>query len=235
MEEDQRSGYRIGDMPSKERPRERLEAVGARNLSEAELLAILLRVGIRGESAIQLAQRLLRDLNGVTGIYKTPFSVLCEQKGMGKAKAAQILAALELGNRIKPENLEEKPLLNSPELVAQMVQAEMASFMQENLWVLLLNTRCRMIGIEKLYQGTINSSNVRIAELFRGAIKKNAASIILVHNHPSGDPTPSTEDIVFTRSAIDAGRNLEIEVHDHLVIGGIGKYVSLREKGLAFR
>jgi len=235
MEEDQRSGYRIGDMPSKERPRERLEAVGARNLSEAELLAILLRVGIRGESAIQLAQRLLRDLNGVTGIYKTPFSVLCEQKGMGKAKAAQILAALELGNRIKPENLEEKPLLNSPELVAQMVQAEMASFMQENLWVLLLNTRCRMIGIEKLYQGTINSSTVRIAELFRGAIKKNAASIILVHNHPSGDPTPSTEDIVFTRSAIDAGRNLEIEVHDHLVIGGIGKYVSLREKGLAFR
>ncbi len=233
--EEQRSGYRIGDMPAKERPRERMEALGPKSLSEVELLAILLRVGVRGESAIQLAQRLLRDLNGVTGIYKTSFPVLCEQKGIGKAKAAQILAALELGYRVRPENLEDKPLMNSPEQVANLVGAEMASLMQENLWVLLLNTRCRLIGLEKLYQGTLNSSNVRISELFKGAIKKSAASIILVHNHPSGDPTPSTEDIVFTRSAIAAGQNLEIEVHDHLVIGGIGRYVSLREKGLAFR
>ncbi len=235
MEEEQRSGYRIGDMPAKERPRERMEALGPKNLSEAELLAILLRVGIRGESAIQLAQRLLRDLNGVTGIYKTPFAVLCEQKGVGKAKASQILAALELGYRVKPENMDEKPLMNSPELVARMVEAELAGLAQENLWILLLNTRCKMIGLVKLYQGTINSSNVRIAEVFKEAVKKNAASIILVHNHPSGDPTPSTEDIVFTRSAIEAGRNLEIEVHDHLVIGGIGRFISLREKGLAFR
>ena len=235
MEEEQRSGYRIGDMPAKERPRERIEALGPKSLGEAELLAILLRVGVRGESAIQLAQRLLRDLNGVTGIYKTPFAVLCEQKGVGKAKAAQILAALELGNRVRPENQDDKPLMNSPEQVAKLVEAEMASLVQENLWVLLLNTRCRLIGLEKLYQGTLNSSNVRISELFRGAIKKSAASIILVHNHPSGDPTPSTEDIVFTCSAIAAGQNLEIEVHDHLVIGGIGRYVSLREKGLAFR
>jgi DNA repair protein RadC len=222
-------------MPAKERPRERMEALGPKSLSEAELLAILLRVGIRGESAIQLAQRLLRDLNGVTGIYKTPFAVLCEQKGVGKAKASQILAALELGYRVKPENMDEKPLMNSPELVARMVEAELAGLAQENLWILLLNTRCKMIGLVKLYQGTINSSNVRIAEVFKEAVKKNAASIILVHNHPSGDPTPSTEDIVFTRSAIEAGRNLEIEVHDHLVIGGIGRFISLREKGLAFR
>ncbi|HQN04885.1 MAG TPA: DNA repair protein RadC [Anaerolineaceae bacterium] len=235
MEEEQSSGYRIGDMPAKERPRERMEALGPKSLSEAELLAILLRVGIRGESAIQLAQRLLRDLNGVTGIYKTPFAVLCEQKGVGKAKASQILAALELGYRVKPENMDEKPLMNSPELVARMVEAELAGLAQENLWILLLNTRCKMIGLVKLYQGTINSSNVRMAEVFKEAVKKNAASIILVHNHPSGDPTPSTEDIVFTRSAIAAGQNLEIEVHDHLVIGGIGRYVSLREKGLAFR
>ena len=101
--------------------------------------------------------------------------------------------------------------------------------------MLLLDTRCRLISREKLYQGTLNASNARIAELFRAAIARNAASLILVHNHPSGDPTPSTQDIVFTRDAIDAGRKLEIEVFDHLVIGGIGQFVSLKEKGLAFR
>jgi len=235
MESEKQSGYRIEDMPAKERPRERLEEMGAENLSEAELLAILLRVGIQGESAIQLAQRLLRDLDGVNGIHKAPFSILCKQKGMGKAKAAQIKAALELGYRIEKEEYENRPLINSPELVAKLVQKEMTALLQENLWVLLLDTRGRLISREKLYQGTLNNSSVRNAELFRAAITKNAASIILVHNHPSGDPTPSTEDVVFTRSAIEAGRNLEIEVHDHLVIGGIGRYVSLREKGLAFR
>lgn len=235
MEDERKTTYRIEDMPVKERPRERLEALGPKSLTEAELLAIILRVGMKGESAVQQAQRLLGDLKGVTGIYKTPFSELCRYKGVGKAKAAQIFAALELGYRMQPENLGDRPILNSPELAARQVEVEMSALQQENLWVLLLDTRCRLIAREKLYQGTLNASNARIAELFRAAIARNAASLILVHNHPSGDPTPSTQDIVFTRDAIDAGRKLEIEVFDHLVIGGIGQFVSLKEKGLAFR
>lgn len=229
-----KTAYLIGDMPVKERPRERLELLGPKNLSEAELLAILLRVGMKGESAVQQAQRVLKELNGVNGIYKAPFHDLCRTKGVGKAKAAQIMAALELGQRITAEDYSTKTLLNNPSAVARLVEMEMVTFQQENLWVLVLDTRGRLISVEKIYRGTLYASNVRNAEIFRPAIIKNGASIILIHNHPSGDPTPSTEDISFTHGAIAAGKNLEIDVLDHIVIGGIGNYISLKEKGVNF-
>ncbi len=239
MDEETRPLYRIGDMPLKERPREKLERLGAAELEPEELLAILLRVGVKGESAIQVGRRLLNTLGGISGIHQTPFSELCKHHGVGKAKAAQIKAALELGDKMNKERLVEKKIIGNPDAVARQVAErvghEMSSLRQENLWVILLDIRSRMIDIEKLYQGTLYSSNVRNAEIFRGAIAKNAASVILVHNHPSGDPTPSTEDIVFTRGAIEAGKQLEIEVVDHVVIGGTNNYVSLKEKGLAFK
>ncbi len=228
-------GYRIEDMPIQERPRERLESNGAHVLSEAELLAILLRTGVTGESAIQIAQRLLRDLKGLYGIYQTPFMDLCRQHGIGKAKAAQLLAALELGHRLERNTRDVRPVITSPDTAARLVEHEMGSLQQEALWIILLDTRNRLISIEKLYQGTLYSANIRNAEIFRAAIAKNAASILIIHNHPSGDPAPSAEDILFTRNAIEAGKQLEIEVHDHLIIGGIGRFTSLREKGLAFR
>lgn len=226
--------YLIGDMPAGERPRERLERLGSASLSEVELLAILLRVGIKGESAIQLAQRLLAACDGLNGLYKKSFTEISQIKGVGKAKACQIKAALELGARIKKDSVEDRPTVSSANQAAALVQFEMAALPQENLWVLLLDTRNRLISIEKLYQGTLYASNVRNAEIFKAAILKNAASIIIVHNHPSGDPTPSNEDLVFTRSAVEAGKQLELEVYDHLIIAGHENFISMREKGVGF-
>ncbi len=227
------TSYRIRDLETTDRPRERLAAVGPGALSNAELLAILLRVGVRGENAVQVGQRLLQTFGGLSGLHRASFEEVRQQHGIGAAKAAQIKAAIELGRRMALESPEERAKINQPSDVAALVSYEMEGFEQEQLWVILLDTRNRVISIERIYKGSLNSSSVRIAELFRAAIQRNAASIVLVHNHPSGDPAPSPEDVALTRGAIQAGRLMDIEVLDHLVIG-LGKYVSLKERGLAF-
>ena len=225
--------YRIQDLAEEERPRERLERSGPQGLSNAELLAILLRVGVPGENAVQVGQRLLKDLGGLQGIHRATFTEICNQHGIGPAKAAQIQAAIELGRRLSRLDSDDRPQISKPQDVADLVQYEMASFSQEQLWVLLLDTRNRVISIEHLYKGSLNSSTVRVGELFRAAIQKNAASIILTHNHPSGDPTPSPEDVQLTRSAVQAGKLMDVEVLDHLVIGQ-NRFVSLKERNLGF-
>ncbi|MCC6148133.1 MAG: DNA repair protein RadC [Anaerolineaceae bacterium] len=225
--------YRITDLQETERPRERLAERGADALSNAELLAILLRVGIPGENAVQLGQRLLNSLGGLMGLHRASFLDVRNQHGVGTAKAAQIKAAIELGNRLRLITPEERPAVNSPEDGAALVQYEMSALDHEELWVILLNTRNQMLAIEKVYKGSLNSSIVRIGELFRAAIQRNAAAIILVHNHPSGDPTPSAEDIGLTRAVVQAGKLLDIDVLDHLVIGS-GRHVSLKERNLGF-
>ena len=164
---------------------------------------------------------------------KASFQEVCQQKGIGPAKAAQIKAAIELGRRLRELDPEDRPSIQGPEDAAGLVSYEMSALSQEHLWVLNLNTRNQVININRLYKGSLNSSMVRIAELFKDAIQRNAASIILVHNHPSGDPMPSPEDIRLTKAAIDAGKLLDIKVLDHLVIGD-GRYVSLKKKQLAF-
>lgn len=228
--------YRITDLAEDDRPRERLEKLGAQALNNSELLAILLRVGIQGENAVQLAQRILNETGGLAGLHRASFEEVCHQKGIGPAKAAQIKAAIELGNRLRMAAPEERPSISTPEEVAAVVQYEMSALTQEHLWVLNLNTRNQLIHIDKLYKGSLNSSMVRISELFRGAVQRNAAAIILVHNHPSGDPSPSPEDIRLTESAIQAGDLLDIRVLDHIVIGqGRERYVSLRSRRLAFK
>jgi DNA repair protein RadC len=231
--EDEKTVYRILDLAADERPRERLSKYGANVLSDAELLAILLRVGMQGENAVQLGQRLLVDFNGLRGLQRASFDDVCHKKGIGEAKAAQIFAAIEMGRRISIAQAEEKPAIHSPGDAAELVQYELSAFVQENLWVILLDTRNHLIQIERLYQGSLNASMVRVGELFRAAIQRNAAGIILTHNHPSGDPTPSPEDINLTRAAVQAGKLLDVEVLDHLVIGR-GKFVSLKERGLGF-
>lgn len=225
--------YRITDLDTAERPRERLEKLGAQALNQAELLAILLRVGIPGENAIQLAQRILNTSGGLRGLHTASFQEVCQQKGIGPAKAAQIKAAIELGRRLNQLDPEQRPSIQGPEDVAALVSYEMSALAQEHLWVLNLNTRNQVININKLYKGSLNASTVRIGELFKDAIQRNAASIILVHNHPSGDPSPSPEDIRLTKTAIEAGRMLDIKVLDHLVIGD-GRYISLSQRKLAF-
>lgn len=233
MEKAGKITYRIMDLAETDRPRERLEAVGPGALSNAELLAILLRVGIEGENAIQLAQRLLHEFKDLHGLQQASFDELSRTRGIGRAKAAQIMAAIELGNRIQSKKTEDRPAIHSPEDAAGLVKYEMSALAQEQLWVMNLDTRNRLIHIDRLYRGSLNSSTVRVSELFRSAIQKNAAGIIVVHNHPSGDPAPSPEDVTLTRAIVQAGTLLDIEVLDHLVIGR-GQHVSMKQRGLGF-
>ena len=230
---DQRASYRITDLNEAERPRERLARLGAQALSNAELLAILLRVGVAGENAVQVGQRLLHDMDELPGIYRASYEDICNQYGIGPAKAAQIKAAIELGNRLSILAPEERPTIHSPADAAALVKYEMSALEQEELRVILLDTRNRVMGIEKIYRGSLSSSQVRVGELFRPAVRRNAASIIVLHNHPSGDPTPSPDDVALTREITKAGKLLDIEVLDHLIIAG-GRHISLKERGLGF-
>ena len=175
-------------MQETDRPRERLAELGAQALSNAELLAILLRVGVQGENAVQVGQRLLQDLGGLHGLHRASFSEVCAQHGIGEAKAAQIKAAIELGRRLAMQAPEERAAIHSPADAAEMLRYEMGALEQEHLRVILLDTRNRVVSVEKMYIGSLNSSTVRVGELFRPAIQRSAASIILVHNHPSGAP-----------------------------------------------
>jgi DNA repair protein RadC len=180
--------YRITDLHVSERPRERLEALGAQALTNAELLAILLRVGVQGENAVQVGQRLLVKFNGLSGLHRAPFHELCEQRGMGEAKAAQIKAAIELGRRLTLESPEERVSINSPADAAALVQYEMSALEQEHLRVILLDTRNHVLGIDNVYHGSVNTAQIKVGEIFKAAVRRNAPCLIVVHNHPSGAP-----------------------------------------------
>ncbi len=233
-EQDERpTTYRITDLAEQERPRERLARLGPQSLTNAELLAILLRVGVVGENAVQVGQRLLQHFGGLAGLHRADFQEVCAEYGLGPAKAAQIKAAIELGNRLRLEAPDERPAVHSPADAAALVQYEMSALEQEELRVLILDIRNRVLDTVTVYRGSINSSQVRVGELFRTAIRRNAASIIVIHNHPSGDPTPSPDDVAVTRAMTQAGKLLDIEVLDHLVIGR-GRFVSLKDRGLGF-
>lgn len=225
--------YRISDIHEADRPRERLENLGPQALTNAELIAILLRVGIKGENAIQVGQRLLKEFGNLRGLHRVPFKELKSQRGMGEAKASQIKAAIELGKRLQLEAPEEKPVINSPADAAALVDYDMSALEQEHLRVILLDRRNKVLAIVEVYKGSVNSSQVRVGELFKEAIRINASSMIVTHNHPSGDPTPSPDDVAVTRAIVQAGKLLDIDVIDHLVIGS-GKWISMKEKGLGF-
>lgn len=224
---------RIGDMASEDRPRERLALAGPDALSNAELMAILLRVGMQGENAVRLAERLLSQHGGLVGLLKLSYDDLCQVKGIGPAKAAQLKAAVELGRRMAAASPAERPVINSPADAANLVMYEMRALDQEIVRVILLDTRNRLMGTVDVYKGSLNTSMIRVGELFREAVKQNAASIIVVHNHPSGDPSPSPDDVAVTRLMVEAGRLLDTPVHDHIIIGS-QRFVSLKERGLGF-
>jgi len=232
MKEDKLT-YRITDLAASERPRERLAEVGPQALSNAELIAILLRVGAPGENAVQVGHRLLQTFDGITGLHRATLEEVCAQYGIGPAKGAQIKAAIELGRRLTVENPDERITIHSPADAANLVKYEMGALEQEELRVILLDTRNQVLDIVGVYRGSLNSSQVRVGELFKNAIRRNAAAIIVIHNHPSGDPTPSPDDIALTRAVVEAGRLLDIEVLDHLVVGQ-GGWVSLKERKLGF-
>jgi DNA repair protein RadC len=231
--EERKPVYRIADLDEGERPRERLTNLGAASLSDAELLAILLRVGVEGESAIQVGRRLLQDMGGIAGLHRAGIDELCAQHGVGPAKAAQIKAAIELGRRLTSLSGEERPTIDSPEKAANLVSYEMSALEQEELRVILLDTRNRALRVETVYRGSLNSSQIRVGEIFKAAIRANAAALIVVHNHPSGDPQPSPDDIAVTRAILQSGKLMDIDVLDHLIIGR-GKWISLKEKQMGF-
>ncbi len=225
---------RIADLPTDERPRERLRHAGPGALSTAELIGIILAVGTTSENVVQMAQRLLSKFGGLGGLSHASVSQLSAEKGLGGGvKAIQLKAAFELGRRLVAESPGDRPTITSPQEAANLVLSEMSLLEQENMRVILLDTRNRVMDIQKVYQGSLNTTLVRVGELFREAIRANCAAIIVVHNHPSGDPSPSPEDVAITKDLVSAGQLLNVEVLDHLVIGR-QRFVSLKERGLGF-
>lgn len=219
----------IRELPTGERPRERLLRHGPAGLSDHELIAIIWRTGTRSESVLDLARRVLARFGGLEGLARASIGELAAQKGVGPVKAVELKAALELGRRLATLQPSERPVVKSPQEVASLVAAELAWLAQEQLRVLLLNSKNQVMANRLVYQGSVNAAQVRVGELFRDAIRENCPAIILVHNHPSGDPTPSAEDLQVTRAALEAGRLLDIDVLDHVVIGQ-GRFCSVRER-----
>ena len=223
----------IHDMPSGERPRERLRDYGASSLSNAELLAILLRTGGPSENVLSMSSRMLARFGGLAGLARATYRELCAEKGLGEAKVAQLKAGLELGRRLLSVQPNERAVVSSPQDIANLLMPEMSLLEQEHLRVVLLNTKNQVMGIPEIYKGSVNTSMIRVSEVFRDAIKENCPAIVVVHNHPSGNPTPSAQDIEVTSQLVKSGQLLDIEVLDHIVIGHQA-YVSMKEKGLGF-
>ncbi len=220
----------IRDYPREERPRERLVTDGADSLSNHELLAILLRTGSKEESVIQLSNRLLHRFEGLRLLKDASVEEITSIKGIGTAKAVQIMAAVELGRRIGKLQYEDRYVIRSPEDGAKYVMEDMRFLTQEHFVCLYLNTKNQVIHRQTIFIGSLNASIVHPREVYKEAFRRSAASIICIHNHPSGDPAPSREDIEVTKRLVECGRIIGIELLDHLIIGE-HKFVSLKEKG----
>lgn len=216
-------------LPSEEKPREKLIKKGSGSLSNSELLAIILRTGSKSNSVLDLSRKLFQKYN-IKSLSGLSVAVLKKELGIGDAKACQVLACFELGKRLASFREDEKPLIRNAQDVAEIFIPEMRGLKKENLKGIYLDTRKRMIKQETIFVGTLNESVIHPREIFRIAIEENAAGVILLHNHPSGDSSPSDFDVEVTREITKAGEVLGIEVLDHLIIGD-GDYFSLREKG----
>ncbi len=225
---------KIKELTKEERPYEKCERFGAENLTDIELLAILLRTGTRGENSIGLAKRILYpdfDSGGILNIHRWSFEQLIQVKGIGKVKAIQILCICELARRLSKACAGPELRFNAPDTIARYYMEDLRYQKQESMKLLLLNTKSRLIGETDISRGTVNSAVVSPRELFVEALQKDAVSIILLHNHPSGDPTPSREDILVTKKVCEAGNMIGVELLDHIIIGN-NCYSSMREQGI---
>lgn len=218
----------VREMPTNERPRERLHHFGPQALSTAELLAIILRTGTRGDNALDLAGKLLAKYSGLSGLVRADFQELCAEHGMGEAKSAQVKAALELGRRLSLLQAEARYKIRTPADAANLVMLDLAYLDTEQMRILLLDRKSQLVEKVNSYQGTVDGAVMRAAEIFRPAIIRNCPGLILCHNHPSGDPAPSPEDIASTQQLVKAGRILDVELVDHIIIGH-QRFVSLKQ------
>ena len=230
------ANVRIHDLPAHERPREKLAADGADKLPATHLIAILLRTGLKGMSAIHVAEQLLKEFGTFENLARASLAELCRIKGVGHDKAVTLKAAFELAKRMAREVRQEAPLLDTPEQIADLFREDNRLRQVETFQAILLNTRRRLIGVHEITHGTIDTLLVHPREVFKAAIAANAAAVVLLHNHPSGDPSPSEADIKVTRDLIRAGQLLKIEVLDHVILGRATSerpkdYASLRELG----
>lgn len=224
--------YTIKDMPESERPREKLISYGVESLSNAELLALIIRTGNRQDTAIELGQKILSmDSRGLTHLSEVSAEQLMEINGVGKTKAAQILATIEIGKRLSRFSAQDKIKVSSPIVLVNLLMDEMKYLNKEHFRIAILDTKNQILTIEAISIGTLNASIVHPRDVFYAAIRRSANSIILIHNHPSGDPHPSNEDINITKRLVDAGNLLGIKVLDHIIIGD-NKYISFKEKNL---
>ncbi len=221
----------IRELPSEERPRERLQHHGPSAVSTAELLAIQLRIGTKERSALGLAELLLSEFGGLRGVANAGIEQLSRVKGIGPVKATEIAAAVELGKRLAVLTSDEKPVIRSPQDVANLLMPELRDAKKEHLKSLLLDTKNHVLRIVTVSVGILDSSLVHPREVFKDAIAASAASLIVAHNHPSGDPTPSAEDKRITQRLAEAGQIIGIELLDHIVLGD-NRWVSLKERGL---
>ncbi len=233
----ERTGARyrtIRELADDDKPRERMATHGPDHLSEAELIAIILGSGIRGENVIDLARRIVDEQGRLPGLARADVKALAKIRGLGPAKAAQLVAAIELGRRVQRVTPSDRELLNAPEPVFRYLGPRLVGETRERLFVLSLDTKGRLLGTCTEVSGGVNAVRARPAEVFREPVILEATSIILAHNHPSGDPRPSAQDVGVTEELIKAGKLLDIEVLDHIVIGA-NDFVSLQRQGLAFR
>jgi DNA repair protein RadC len=229
-------GLMMRELPAAERPRERLVLHGPDSLKSSDLVAILLRTGTKGSSAMQIGQELVGKYGTLDNLSRATIADLCQVKGIGRDKAVTLVAAFTLARQMAKEMRRETLTLDTPEHIAELLREESRVLEVENFQVILLNTRRKLIRVEKISQGTLDTILVHPREVFKHAIAANAAAIVLTHNHPSGDPTPSEADIKVTRDLIRAGQLLKIEVLDHVIIGRACQerpkdFVSLRELG----
>jgi DNA repair protein RadC len=232
--------FRLKDQPVSERPRERLVALGADALSHAELIAILLRTGLKGANAVEVGKQVLQKFGTLQSLAQASVADLQKVRGIGRDKAVTLVAAFALARKMAGELQAESPVLDNPENVVRLLREANLAKNVETLQVLLLNSRHKLIRVEEISDGTLDTILVHPREVFKSAISANAAAIVLVHNHPSGDPSPSDADIKVTRDLIRAGQLLKIEVIDHIIIGRATTerakdYSSLRELGYFYK
>ncbi len=227
------SHLRVGELPEHERPRERLFRLGPSSLTSAELIAILLRTGTGREDVMQLAGRLLGEHDGLRGLGSADAATLAHAAGLGPARASTVAAAFELARRATREDPPLHPLVRGPGDIARLLQTDLEALPHEELHLLVMDTRHRVLASTMLYRGSVNAAPGRVAELFREAVRMNATAIAVAHNHPSGDPAPSRDDVRFTQAIVSAGQLLDVNVLDHVVFGH-GRYVSMRERRLGF-
>ena len=225
------TNFTIKELPAEERPREKLLKKGSRYLSNAELLALIIRTGNKNRTAVELAQDVLNFYGGLEGIQDLSCEEFKSINGIGTAKAAQIRAVIELSHRISNLKNSKRDLVSNPIQAAELLAGEMRFLKQEVLRVILLDVKNKVIAAPEISRGGLSSSIVHPREVFKEAIRRSSAALILVHNHPSGDPTPSADDLSITKKLVKTGKIIGIEVIDHIIIAG-DKYLSFKEKNL---